>query len=121
MGVYNYNTKPNSAQDPAQEAYFPGGSKTIEPWSFGSLTNDQGLPVEAGPAGAFQDAFNRLIVLRGNSVDSNGGIVVRGTSANVLVESNTILESDVGIHVNYTTTKGGIVVRNNSEPEGIPN
>ena len=81
------------------------------------------MPVEAdagaAPA-AFTDAFNRLIVFRGNVVDSNGGIVVRGTSANVLVEANVIANSDVGVHVNYTTTKGGIVVRNNVEPEGVP-
>ena len=45
---------------------------------------------------------------------------IRGTSANVLVEANVIANSDVGVHVNYTTTKGGIVVRNNVEPEGVP-
>ena len=39
---------------------------------------------------------------------------------NVLVEANLIANSDVGVHVNYTTTKGGIVVRNNVEPEGVP-
>ena len=55
-----------------------------------------------------------------NVVDSNGGIVVLGTSANVLVEANVIANSDVGVHVNHTTTKGGIVVRNNVEPEGVP-
>ena len=108
------------ADDPAYEAYFPGGSKTIEPWWFGSLTNDQGPPVEAAPRDVFTDAFNRLIVFRGNVVDSNGGIVVRGTSANVLVEANRIEQSDVGVHVNYTTTKGGVVVRNNTEPADVP-
>jgi hypothetical protein len=40
--VWNYATKPTSATDPNQYPYFPGGSKTIEPWFFGSLTNDQG-------------------------------------------------------------------------------
>ena len=119
--VYNWDTKPNSAVDPKMEPYFPGGSKTIEPWFFGSLTNDQGLPVEASPVANFTDAFNRLIVFRGNRVNNNGGIVVRGTSANVLVENNVVSLSDVGVHVNYTTTKGGIVVENNTEPPGIPN
>mmetsp|Transcript_25751 Transcript_25751/g.68847 ORF Transcript_25751/g.68847 Transcript_25751/m.68847 type:complete len:198 (+) Transcript_25751:713-1306(+) len=119
--VYNYDTKPNSAQDPGAAAYFPGGSKTIEPWWFGSLTNDQGEPVEhAASAANFTDAFNRLIVIKGNIIESNGGIIVRGTSANVLVEGNVIRQSDVGIHVNYTTTKGGVVLVNNEEPAGIP-
>ena len=35
-------------------------------------------------------ALNRFIVMRGNHVKSNGGIVVRGSSANVLVERNTV-------------------------------
>ena len=119
--VYNYDTKPNSATDAAYDAYFPGGSKTIEPWWFGSLTNDQGMPVERSPKAAnFTGAFNRLIVIKRNTVRSNGGIVVRGTSANVLVEANTIEQSDVGIHVNYSTTKGGVVVVGNTEPEGVP-
>ena len=69
--VWNYNTRPNSAEDPAMADYFPvrqlaqrlhlslelrhavrlrhldhhpieqGGSKTIEAWFFGSLTNDR--------------------------------------------------------------------------------
>ena len=28
--------------------------------------------------------------------------------------------SDVGIHVNYSTTLGGIVLHNNHEPAGVP-
>ena len=56
--------------------YFPGGSKTIEPWFFGSLTNDQGAPVDPGPATFDNElALNRFIVFRGNKVRSNGGIV----------------------------------------------
>jgi hypothetical protein len=39
--VWNYNTLPTPSQDPSEYPYFPGGSKTIEPWFFGSLTNDQ--------------------------------------------------------------------------------
>jgi hypothetical protein len=53
-------------------------------------------------------------------VRSNGGIVVRGTSANVLVEGSVIENSDVGIHVNYSTTQGGVVLRGNTEPPGVP-
>jgi hypothetical protein len=39
--VWNYNTKPRPEENPSEYPYFPGGSKTIEPWFFGSLTNDQ--------------------------------------------------------------------------------
>ena len=46
--------------------------------------------------------MNRFVVFRGNKVRSNGGIVIRGSSANVIVEASTIEHSDVGIHVNCT-------------------
>eukprot|EP00039_Didymoeca_costata_P023790 m.8277 g.8277 ORF g.8277 m.8277 type:complete len:915 (-) comp3864_c0_seq1:40-2784(-) len=118
--VWNYNTHPNPIEDPTTYPYFPGGSKTIEPWSFASLTNEQGPPIDPKPSTGFDGAFNRFITFRGNKVNSNGGIVVRGTSANVLVENNIIANSDVGIHVNYTTTQGGIVLKNNTEPSGVP-
>eukprot|EP01050_Picozoa_sp_SAG11_P030006 SAG11_NODE_8688_length_987_cov_0.917793_1_plen_176_part_00 len=119
--VWNYQTSPNSADDPAIADYFPGGSKTIEPWFFGSLTNDQGEPVDPSPSRDADIAMNRFIVLRGNKVRSNGGVVVRGTSANVLVEGSMIEQSHVGIYVNKSTTKGGIVLVNNQEPTGVPN
>ena len=45
---------------------------------------------------------------------------VRGTSANVLVEGTLVEQSDVAIHVNYTTTRGGIVLLNNKGPPGVP-
>jgi len=60
-----------------------------------------------------------------NRVQNNGGIVVRGTSANTLVTGSEIRDSHVGIHVNRTTTTmfgaegGGVVVVNNSEPQGV--
>eukprot|EP00041_Stephanoeca_diplocostata_P029767 m.886641 g.886641 ORF g.886641 m.886641 type:complete len:955 (-) comp23627_c0_seq5:567-3431(-) len=116
--VWNYNTKPN---DPGEFPYFPGGSKTLEPWFFGALTNGQGMPIDPfiGPTG-FMGAFDRFIVMRGNRVASNGGIVIKGTSANVLVEDNVIANSDVGIHVNYTTTQGGVVLVGNTEPPSVP-
>lgn len=117
--VWNYNTQPNPSQDPSMYPYFPGGSKTVEPWFFASLTNEQGPPVDPHDDG-FRGAFNRFIVFRGNTVNSNGGIVVRGTSANVLVEGNTIRDSSVAIHVNYTTTRGGIIVSNNDVPADVP-
>eukprot|EP00051_Salpingoeca_urceolata_P024169 m.421658 g.421658 ORF g.421658 m.421658 type:complete len:919 (-) comp20198_c0_seq6:105-2861(-) len=117
--VWNYNTQPAPPKVPGPE-YYPGGSKTTEPWFFGSLTNDQGEPSEFGPPKAFTGAFNRFIVFRGNRVMNNGGLVVRGTSANVLVQHNTIELSDVGIYVNYTTTQGGIVLLDNQQPPNVP-
>lgn len=140
--VWNYATKPTSATDPALADYFPGGSKTIEPWFFGSLTNDQvrdtaraqltktpaqltnmrndqGEPVDPTLPRDADLALNRFIVFRGNQVRSNGGIVVRGTSANVLVEGSLIEKSHVGIYVNMSTTKGGIVLVNNTEPAAV--
>ena len=132
--VWNYNLRwvppkprvPPVPSDPRSiTEYHPGGSKALEPWSFGSLTNEQGFPVDWAPNGScttdpcFFGAMNRFIVFRGNRVRSNGGVVVRGTSANVLVELNTIELSDVGVYVNHTTTKGGVVVRNNTEPPAV--
>ena len=36
------------------------------------------------------------------------------------VRRSQINMSDVGIHVNYSTTLGGIVLHNNHEPAGVP-
>jgi parallel beta-helix repeat protein len=85
-----------------------------------SLTNEQGPPIDPAPGTGFTGAFNRFIVFRGNKVASNGGLVVRGTSANVLLENNAVSNSAVGIHVNYSTTQGGIVLTGNVEPASIP-
>ena len=125
--VWNYNT--NDPALPGGFPYFPGGSKTVEPWFFASLTNEQGMPIDPtkanSPAMAHHGAFNRFITFRGNKVNSNGGVVIRGTSGNTLVTGSVIKNSHVGIHVNYTTTSmfgaegGGIVVVNNSEPAGV--
>ena len=118
----------------------------MEPWFFASLTNEQGMPIDPDDDG-FHGGFNRFIVFRGvspevaafvalnwcqkttlgvqNRVQNNGGIVVRGTSANTLVTGSEIKDSYVGIHVNRTTTTmfgaegGGVVVVNNSEPQGV--
>ena len=46
------------------------------------------------------------VVVKRNTVLSNGGIGVRGHSTNVLVENNRFLNSSVGVHVandNHTT------------------
>jgi len=103
--VWNDIAGPNRTSDAQFFPYYAGGSKTIEPWFFGSLTNDQGAPDDPGPVFGADLALNRFIVFRGNVIRSHGGIVVRGSSANVLVEGNKIEHSRVGIHVNYTTTK----------------
>ena len=78
------------------------------------------------PAMALKAGFNRFITFRGNKVHSNGGIVIRGTSANTLVTGSVIENSHVGIHVNDTTTTmfgdegGGVVVVDNKEPANVP-
>ena len=62
--------------------------------------------------------MNRFIVFRGNRVRSNGGVVVRGTSANVLVEANTIELSDLRCRCvckpHYHTGRCAVCVVNNS-------
>ena len=88
--VWNYLAGPNLTSDKQYFPYYPGGSKTIEPWFFGSLTNDQGGPEDPGRVFGADLALNRFIVFRGNVVRSHGGIVVRGSSANVLLERNKV-------------------------------
>ena len=116
--MFNYDTVTDCQ-------YHAGGSKTIEPWSFGSLTNDQGPPWEPPSIydkdKKFKGALNRFVVLRNNVVKSNGGLVIRGTSANVVAEGNEIQLSDVGVYYNATTTQGGIVLVRNIEPNDVPN
>ena len=108
--MWNYNT--NDPALPGGFPYFPGGSKTVEPWFYASLTNEQGMPIDppgsfAGhpyPAESLHGGFNRFITFRNNVVRSNGGVVIRGTSANTLITGSNISNSHVGVHVNYTTT-----------------
>lgn len=89
-------------------------------WTYALCPGLQGPPTDPGVPIDGDMALNRFIVFRDNIVDSNGGLVVRGTSANVLVEGTQIFASDVGVHVNMTTVKGGIVLVNNTEPSGVP-
>lgn len=49
----------------------------------------------------FNSAFNLMSWSAGNKVRNNGGIVIKGSSANVLVTQSDIENSDVGIHVNH--------------------
>jgi hypothetical protein len=124
--VFNYDTHYSKEQQNISVEYYPGGSKTIEPWTFGSLTNDQGPPFEPSASNdcvgsqCFKGALNRFIVLRGNIVKSNGGLLIRGTSSNCLAEANEVELSDVGVYVNETTTMGGIVLVRNVEPNNVP-
>ena len=37
--IYNYDTHYSKEQQNISVDYCPGGSKTIEPWTFGSLTD----------------------------------------------------------------------------------
>lgn len=72
-------------------------------------------------AGVFILIYPISFELRENRIDNNGGIRIAGNSSNVLVESNIISNSDVGIHVNSTCTAlGGIVLVNNTEPPNVP-
>ena len=78
--VWNYNTSPKPAQDPSMYPYFPGGSKTVEPWFFASLTNEQGPPTDPADTG-FHGAFNRFIVFRGNTGACVGAWAAAGVRA----------------------------------------
>lgn len=95
-----------------------GHPKTIEPYFIGIFASDQdpqpcmpcaqrGLAPPCDPCPpsrpqGFQGALNHLITLRGNVMENNGGISVRGHTASVLVEGNIIRKSHVGIDVNRT-------------------
>lgn len=55
--------------------------------------------------------MNSFTVYRGNLIESNGGILVTDDSANILVEGNTIRNSDLQICVRNSTRN--VVVRGN--------
>ena len=38
----------------------------------------------------------------------------------LVLTASTIEHSDVGLHVNYTTTQGGVVLCRNEVPPGVP-
>ena len=78
--VYNYNG-----------SYVHPHGKVVEPFSFGVLASDQydeNLP--------FTFPLNRFIIFRGNRILNNGGLVVRGNTADVLAESTVVTNSSVG-------------------------
>lgn len=105
--VWNYADTDYDKGHPAHNTVPYKGTR-IEPWWFASLC--------FGPANV---SLSRFIVFRGNRIENNGGINIQGLSANLLLEGNMVLNSDVGIHVNHSTVMGGIVVRGNIEPPEI--
>ena len=67
-------------------------TQVIEPYFFGieaSDQQDQDLPYK-GP-------INRQIIWRRNQVLSNGGLAVKGNTADVLVEHTQVANSSVGV------------------------
>ena len=95
------------------EVYRPGGANTIEPYSIGALSNEQ--PKSNGDT--FTGALNRFLVFTNNSIDSNGGILLGGTSASMLVDRNTVRESDFGILVNASVHEGIVLGKNDAKLE----
>jgi parallel beta-helix repeat protein len=58
-----------------------------------------------------QLSMNSFTVYRENLIESNGGILITGDSADILVEGNTIRNSDLQICVRNSTRN--VVTRNN--------
>ena len=73
-----------------------GSDQDIQPCPHGNQPCPKSLPA------AFQGPINHLVVIRRNAILNNGGIAVRGHTTNVLLEGNRILNSSVGVHVNWT-------------------
>ena len=81
-----------------------------EPYPHGA----KGPCTPSAPA-AFQGPINQLVAIQRNQLLNNGGIVVRGHTANVLVEANLILNSSATrVHVNATHATH-VLVRHNGE------
>ena len=103
--------------------------KTVEPYFIGVLGSDQdpqpcepyphGPPGNCtpSPAAAFQGPINHFVAIRRNKIESNGGVVVRGHSLNVLVEGNVIHQSAVSVHVNGTHTSHVVVTGNTCDTD----
>ena len=105
--------------------------KTVEPYLIGVLGSDQDpQPCEPYPHGAkgpctpsapaaWQGPINQLVAIQRNRLLNNAGIVVRGHTANVLVEANLIQNSSVTrVHVNATHASHVLVARNGEVVEG---
>ena len=95
--AFNWNTHPAPHNEALMESYF-----------FRARTEEGSTWSPNAPGGA---ACNRFLVFRGNRVRSNGGVLVAGTTENVLVEGTRVANSDVGIFVNVST-KGVVLVAN---------
>ena len=101
--------------------------KTAEPYLIGVLGSDQDVqPCMPYPHGScdpskpnpskptpYQGAINHLVIIKRNEVLNNGGILVRGHTANVIVENNRISNSSVDVHVD-TAQAAHVYVQGNT-------
>eukprot|EP01052_Picozoa_sp_SAG31_P008707 SAG31_NODE_443_length_15645_cov_51.693169_6_plen_1007_part_00 len=81
--VFNYNG-----------SYLYPHGKVIEPYFFGMEASDQ---FDANLT--YKGPINRQIVWRRNQILSNGGLAVRGNTADVLVENTQVANSSVGVTI----------------------
>ena len=99
--IVNYNT-PQGASDNFGAGYLL------------MATSGGGAGGSAG--GRFEElSMNSFIVFRGNTIRSNGGILVTDDAENVLVEANTIERSD--LHICVTNTTRSVLVLGNAARE----
>ena len=69
------------------------------------------LQVLGSPGPRFQDAINCGAVVRGNVLENNAQLDVRGAVRDAVVESNSVAHADQGLFVSQSCT--GVLVRNN--------
>ena len=67
-------------------------TQVIEPYFFGIEASDQ-----QDQDLAYMGPINRQIIWRRNQVLSNGGLAVKGNTADVLVEHTQVANSSVGV------------------------
>lgn len=96
--IVNYNT-PQGASDNFLAGYLLAST------SGGGAGNATG-------AGFEHLSMNSLTVFRDNTIKSNGGILITDDSMDIVVEGNTVMNSDLNICVTNTTRN--VVVRNNN-------
>ena len=97
--IVNYNTLQGAS-------YNFGGGYLLASTSGGGAGGSTG--------GRFEGlSMNHFTLFRGNTIRSNGGILVADDSDNVLVEGNTIEQSDLQICVT-NTTRAVLVIGNSA-------
>ena len=69
-------------------------------------------PCSPSAPAPWQGPINQLVAIQRNRVMNNGGIAVRGHTANVLVEANQVLNSSVSVAVNHTHASHVLVEHN---------